>query len=169
MLRNSKPYPCSKPGDFNAKARSPKGAKGRNSAFSFHASVFFFASSRPCGFVLNASCIRLSPTQSNPIRPRARFFMKWPKGCGKANVGFPDSAQKLSCDRRPIFSQNSFAFRAGCGSLAILLDEFRPEGNGLEFAPVWGRAAIITLNAIPCSAGWSVSALRPGLLTKGKL
>jgi len=34
-------------------------------------------------------------------------------------------------------------------------DGFRPEGNGLNSVPGWGRAARITLKSIPCSAGWS--------------
>ena len=78
------------------------------------------------------------------------------------NKGFLASSQPLREFRPaflcPKFLNNAIASPPECVKVPALWDGLRPEGNGLKSAPVWGWAAIITLNSIPCSAGWSVTA-----------
>jgi hypothetical protein len=62
--------------------------------------------------------------------------------------------QELRCARGAAHSKKPFAFRRSSVTFTLPLDDCRPEGNGFKSVPAWGWAAIITLNLIPCSAGW---------------
>ncbi|HUD46041.1 MAG TPA: hypothetical protein VMR33_04380 [Candidatus Baltobacteraceae bacterium] len=75
-----------------------------------------------------------------------------------AILGLECADMSALSNRRHVAAQkNQFAFLQSSVTFTLPLDDRSLEGNGLNSVPAWGWAATITLNLIPCSAGWFAS------------